>query len=324
MLSFFRSTGIIVIFAIIMIGVLTWLHVFRIPEAFDLTGNILFNTLNLWLATCIPVTWFNTWLGIVLFLVVAFMLVYANARLRLIEKHSYLPALCYVLLIGGVPEIHMFSPAIIATVLLISAFVVLVESFESERLSYGFFTAPAIISFATFFYQYMFVYMLVVWIILAAWRPGYWREWVFSVLGFALPYFFAFSWFFLIDDNLNKMSILINKMLALQFGFPLLSVSFAVFFVLIIITLGYTLRHIASKKIAVRTSYYVLVFIAVITVGMAFIVPDNTFWYLLAFPASFMMSCYFASVKSMRWGNVLLAIFFAGVIGAQAIFLFAG
>jgi len=325
MLNFFRSSGITAIVTILTIGLVTWLNALGNPEifCFEKSGSILFNTLNDSL-TNIPIAGLRAWLGFVLFLSAAFILVFVNTRLRIIEKFSYLPALCYVLLIGGVPEIHLFCPAVIATILLVAAFAILVESFESERLSYSFFTASALISFATFFLQYMYFYMPVVWITIAAWRPGFWREWVFSVLGFALPYFFALSWFFIVDDNLSRMNVLFNEIFTFQPGFPALSVSFAVFFILMIFTFGYTLRHIASKKTAIRTSYYVLVIIAVITVGMAFILSDNTVWYLLAFPVSFTMSCYFASAKSIRWRTVVLAILFAGVIGAQAIFLFAG
>jgi len=320
MLRFFRSTGVVVIVVIFIIGVFSWFHVFNKPEIITFGGSdfFLFN----WL-TNIPVAV----LGLVLFLAVAFILVHVNTRLRLIEKFSYLPALCYVLLIGGVPEIHLYSPVIIAAILLVIAFAILVGSFESERLSYSFFTVSAIISFATFFYQYMYVFMPVVWITIAAWRPGYWREWVFSVLGFALPYFFAFSWFFLIDGDLNKMSVLFEEIFTLQSGVPVLSFSFAVFFsasiMLVIFTLWYTLRYIGSKKTTIRTSYYVLILIAAFTVSMALIVPDNISqaWYLLAFPMSFTISCYLANVKSMRWGTFVLAIFFAGVVIAQAVYL---
>ena len=324
-MSFFRSSNRIVIVVIILTGILTWLHVFVEAEASVSYryGTFLFRTLGGWLAN-IPELFAFT--GLILFLSAAFMLIFVNIRLHLIDKVPYLPALCYILLIGGVPEIHFFNPAIIATILLIAGFVVLAGSFESEKVSYRYFTVPAIISLAAFFCQYMYVYMLVVWFVIAVWRPGYWREWVFSILGFATPLFFAFSWFFLVEDDLTVICDFFHGLFNVQRIIPSLSVSVIVFFalssVLAAIIFGYTLRHVSSKKAAIRTGYYVLVLIAVISLVIAFTVPDTVpqIWYLLSFPLSFIISCYLANVRSKRMKNIVLALLFIGVIVAHALF----
>jgi len=312
---------------VLLIGALAWLHVLTEPDFFDFegSGSFLFNNFNGWLNNA-SIPGLHIWVGFVFFLAVAVMMISVNTIMRLTEKISYLPALCYVLLIGGAPEIHLFSPAIIATVLLVISFIILAGSFESERLSYNYFSAPIFISLATFFHQYMYVYMLVVWIAIAAWRPGYWREWVFSILGFALPYFFAFSWFFLVEDDLTGMGVFFNEIFTISMVIHSLSVSFIVFLafciVLIVFTLLYTLRYVSAKKTTVRTNYYLLILIAAVTIGMAAIIPETVpqAWYLLAFPMTFSFSCYLATVKSMRWGNVVLAFLFVGVVIAQFVF----
>ena len=320
MLRFFRSSKSIVIIIVLLIGILTWLYaLLGEPEtAVSIKySTFLFKALNDWLSQIdgLPVLF-----GLVLSLTAAVMLVFVNNRLRLIGKFSYLPALCYVLLIGGVSEIHLFNPVVIAVILLMASFILLVDSFESEQLSYCFFTVPALISLSTFFYQYMYIYMIVVWLVIAMWRPGYWREWIFSFLGFALPIFFAFCWFFLVDDDATRMGTFFCEIFDIQRYTPSLSNSNIVFsafiFVLVIITFLYTLQYISSKKTVVRTGYYVLFIIIAITVGMIFAIPDMIpfAWYLLAFPLSIFISCYLANVKSKLWGNVVLAILFIGVI----------
>ena len=323
MLNFFRSYKNIVIVVIILTGIMTWAHVLGKSETADFGkyGTFLYELLA-------NVSSFQVWLSFILFLVIAVMLVFFNTRMSLIGKITYLPALCYVLLIGGVPEVHLFNPAIIAAIFFIAGFILLAKSFESEQLSYSFFTVSAIISLSTFFYQYMYVYMLIVWLILAFWRPGYWREWIFSILGFAFPVFLAFSWFFLIEDDPARMGTFFQEIFNINREIPELSTSTNFFFtfsiVLAVIIFGYTLRFIGSKKTAIRTVYYILILTAIITAGMIFIIPDMLplAWYLLAFPISFIFSIYLANVRSLRWGTIILAIFFAGVIISHVIYFY--
>ena len=329
MLRFFRSSGSIVFVVIILTGGVTWLHALSgyEPTHSGQYGAFLFFEIAGWL-TGMPVL--SVWCGLVLLLTVAMLLIFANNRLRLIDKISYLPALCYVLLVGGVTELHRFNPALIATILLIAAFVLLVGSFKSERLSYNFFTVSALISTATFFYQYMYMYMLVVWLSILLWRPGYWREWVFSILGFAFPLFLAFSWFFLMADDYARMGVFLSEIFTFQRITISLSVTTIVFstasLLMVIITFGHLMRYLGSKKVIVRNGYYILILMAVITIVLTILLPD-TFpfaWYLLAFPMSFILSNYLATVKSARWGTIVLSLLFTGVAVVQIIFLFAG
>ena len=323
MLRFFRSSGSIVVVTIILLGGLTWMHEWSgyeisYPEKY---GAFLFLEIDSWL-TGMPAL--SAWCGLCLLLMAAMLLIFANNRLHLIDKSSYLPALCYVLFVGGILELHRLNPVVIAAILLIVGFILLVRSFNSERLSYNFFTASALISAAMFFYQYMYVYMMVVWLVILFWRPGYWREWVFSILGFALPVFFAFSWFFLLDDDYVRMGVFFNEIFSIQRVIPSLSISTIVFsvasVVAVIITFGHLMRHLGSKKVIVRNGHYILILIALVTVAMVIVVPD-TFpfaWYLLAFPMSFILSNYMATVKSVRWGTIVLTFLLVCVAVAQA------
>ena len=325
MLHFFRSSSSIVIVVIILIGGLTWIHALAGfgTSLSDKHGAFLFLALKNWL-----VSGSGVWCGFVLLLSVSLLLVSASNQLRLIDKISYLPALCYVLLVGGMMELHQLNPVVMATMLLIIAFILLVRSFESERLSYKYFTVSALISAATFFYQYMYLYMLVVWLVILLWRPGYWREWVFSILGFTLPIFLAFSWFFLVDDDYARMGVFFNEIFSMPWVIPSLSVPTIVFsivsFAVVIVTFGHLMRYLRSKKVIVRNGYYILLLIALVTVVLVIAIPD-TFpfaWYLLAFPMSIILSNYLATVKLVRWGTIVLTVLFVGVVVAQVFFLF--
>ena len=325
MLRFFRSSKTSVLAVVALLAGLTWFHALQYPEAqpSGRYGTMLFELSAGWLRNIPSAT---VWVAFFLTLLVAVMLISVNKKLQLIDKISYLPGLCYILLIGGVPMIHRLNPAAPAAVFLVIAFLQLIESFDSDRLSYRYFTAPMFISLACFCYQYMYVYMAAVWLACLLFRPGYWREWVFSILGFALPVFFAFCWFFLVEDNPGAMIEFFGNIFSVERIVPSLSASTLAFFgfgiILSVITFGHLMRYIRSKRIIVRNGYYFIILIALITFALAIIVPDTlpVLWYLMAFPLSFILSHYLATA-TVRRGTIALALFFVGVIAAQVIFI---
>ena len=326
MLRFFRSYNSTVIALVFVAGIVSWLHVLGKSDisVSGQYGTFLFQTMS---ESFVDTQRQRFGYGLFFFLLTAILLIFANAQLRLTDKISYLPALCYVLLTGGIGEMHRFNPVLVAVILLVVGFILLAKAFESERLSYSFFTVPAIISFATFFYQYMYAYMLVVWLVIALLRPGYWREWVFSILGFAFPLFIAFSWFFLLHDDYTRTGAFFDEIFSINRATPSLSIPTVVFMtsciLLSVIVFVYTLRYVGSKKVIFRNRYYVLILIAIVTIAMVALVPDTLphVWYLLAFPLSFFLSNYLATTKSIRWGTIVLSLLFAGVTIVQALFL---
>lgn len=330
MLRFFRSSRSSVIVVILLTGLATWAHTLSgiaVPSPAAEHGSMLFqsiaNRLN-------AVPGLQTWCGLLLMLTTAVLLVYVNASLRLIDQISYLPALCYVLLTGGVPELHRFNPMLMVAPLLAAGFIVLVKSFAGERLSYGYFAAAMFVSAAALIYPGVYIHITVVWMAIALWRrPGHWREWVFTVLGFGLPLFLAFSWFFLLDDDFTRMSAFFGALVDIRRGSASLGVPTAVFMLLCgaaaVLTFGHVRRYVGSRKIIVRNGYYILILAAGATVGMACVTLDAipSAWYLLAFPLSFFLSNYMAATASARRATIVLWSLFAAVVMAQAIAFFA-
>jgi len=97
MLRFFRSYNKMVIMAIVVIGIASWLHVAGKSEiaAEDRYGTFMYHALSGWLAPKL-----HSWAGLVLFMVTALMMIQVNNRLQLLDRISCLPALCFVLLAG--------------------------------------------------------------------------------------------------------------------------------------------------------------------------------------------------------------------------------
>ncbi|MDR2038410.1 MAG: hypothetical protein LBQ60_10855 [Bacteroidales bacterium] len=326
MLRFFRSSKTIVLIVILLLGGLTWIYTLLEGKLVNENryGTFLFQSIDGWMDNQPEL---SVWCGWILSMLGALMLIFVNNRLHLIDRISYMPALCYILLVGGVPSIHQLNPVIIATIFLILAFIQLIMSYRSENLSYGYFLAPLFISVATFFYQYAYVFMVIVWFSILFLRPGYWREWVFSLIGFIFPFFLLFCWYYLLEDNYTAIFIFLEDIFSIHRNIPELLPSTMIFFgvctVVGIITFGHLMRYIGSRKIIIRNGYYTLIAISIVILIMVAIIPDTLplAWYLLAFPLSFFLSHYLVNVRSLRWGNILLWLLFAGVLTAQLIYL---
>ncbi|MDR0713204.1 MAG: hypothetical protein LBF89_02955 [Bacteroidales bacterium] len=324
MLRFFRSPKASVIAVILLLGVGTWIHALSNagPSADIKHGMPLFLLLNGFLAGA---SGLQAWCGLLLTLLVAALQIYIN-RLNTTDRISCLPPLCYILLTGGVPGIHVLHPVMWASFFLTIALILLLSSFRSNHLSYAYFTAPIYVAIAVFFYRYAYMYMLVIWICLFFFRPGYWREWVFSLLGFLFPFFWYFGWCYLMYNRPAMLFDMFAQMFSFSHTMPQWEPSIYFFFIftvlLSLVSIGYLLRSIGSRKIIVRNDYYALLIVTAVLLLTTVIVPDTLpfAWYLIAFPLSFFISYYLAHVRSVRWGKIVLGLLMAASGFSQLIF----
>jgi len=114
-------------------------------------------------------------------------------------KRSWLPALVYVVLAGLIPPFLWIHPALFAASFLIFALDLIFEFYKNRQaLSIIFHTGfllglaslfylPAVVLFAFFFFSLIIL------------RPFSWREWVVGFMGITIPFYLAFTVYFLLD-----------------------------------------------------------------------------------------------------------------------------
>jgi hypothetical protein len=325
MFRIFRFTGI-AIALIILLCILTWLHALTSATAYETPryGMTGFRVI----AECLANPSVGAaWCGFLLVIGEIIALVFAN-RFHLLNKTSGLPAVCYALLIGGVPSIHLFDPTAVAAIFLTIAFVQLTGSFRSEHLSPKYFSAAIFIALATFFFRYAYFFMLMVWCSILFFRPGYWREWVFSLLGFAFPFFWLFCGYYLFAGNATYMSDVFGEMFAFDRAMPQLQTSFIVFAVLCIaiavFVILYLLNNVGSRKIIVRNGYYLLTVMLLLSCVMVLIAPDTlpSAWYLLSVPLSFILSYYLENNRSLFWNSAVILLIAVATCVTQYVHFF--
>ncbi len=238
-----------------------------------------------------------------------------NTKFILIKSRTYLPAVFYALICSSFASYHDLTPALIASFLFIIALELMFDSYSEEQLSYKFFEAAILVSLASLIYSTIALYLVVIWIILSILRNAGWREWVFTIIGFALPYLFLYSGYYLTDQDIpvNTQNILSNFTHEKGFEFSsLMPMIFYGFMVLIILIASIRLLSAyQGMKIYARKFFLVLFFIFLFTLGIHLILyPEAVeliFFY--AIPVSYLLTYYFLQIRSRAIGEIIFTVF---------------
>lgn len=157
LLRFFRTNGAIIIVTIPLIGIILWLAPFlnasrtpllsdqiRLPLYESLFGFILHKEV------------IQEIVAFILVMAVAFLLVRLNTRFIIINNRTYLPALIYVLIVSGIPELQKLNPALISSFFMLFIIEKVLDSYRYENLFYGFFTAAFVIGVGSLIYPFSY------------------------------------------------------------------------------------------------------------------------------------------------------------------------
>jgi hypothetical protein len=312
LLRFFKSTGSHIFIIIPLIGILLWMKAFMHPSQV----KFIFDTYSMpsyKLVTGIfPVTSvYGTLLTFLAVILQAFLLVRLNTQFMFINNRTYLPAFFYILLSASIPELQRLNPAVFSSFFLIIALDQLMNSYKEEKLAYKIFTASFFLSLGATFYPYLIFFMFIIWVGLILLRSFFWREWVFSILGFLTPWFFVFSYYYLFHNNPIKIITDFSDVFFCSYKFKQYSVLTYIFggFILTLILLAsqFIIKEFTGKKILTRKAFLIFLwlFINVCAVYILVAQASAELVFIGAIPVSFLLSHYFNFMRSTLWGDIL-------------------
>jgi len=324
LLRLFRSTSPIFIILIPLLGLIFWMPSFiHSPHSVFLFDDYPMPSYKL-VREIIPVTSFwGTLLTFTLVILQAIMLVRLNTRFIFINNRTYLPALIFILLTVSIPDLQRLNPVIFSGFFLLLAIELLFNAYRQGRIAYEIFSASFFISLGATFYPFFIFYLFIVWAGLVILRPFYWREWFFSILGFILPWFFVFSYYYLLHDNYAKVYFDFAALFKSDYDFPDYSVITYIFgaylFLLILLASQFIIKEYTGKKILTRKAFLLFLWLFINTVAVYFIVDQASIElvFLGAIPISYLLSHYFTFMKSNFWGDVFLGIFLLLIVIIQ-------
>ena len=201
-----------------------------------------------------------------------------------------------------------------ACILILFSIDIMFVSYKKEELTYHPFEASLLISLASMFYAKAALFMIIIWIGLSLLRPFLWREWIFTVIGFFLPYVFLFSCYYLLDYDLSARFKLILQNFTYVHDYNYLNYTYSVFYgflLLLVILASFTMmRSFHGLKIYARRffSFLFWVFILILIMYFGMFTKSMELLMIFAIPVSMILTFYFFSLRNKIIGEILFTM----------------
>ena len=142
----------------------------------------------------------NVILSAVMTLLLAMLIELLISRYQFIRIRTRLPAILFVILLGGFTGLHTLHPVYFGAIFLLLALFRLYAIFDQPKAYTGVFDVGILLGIGSLFYFHLIIVLpAFIFGILILSRGSQWRSYVILLIGFLLPFIFAFSYFFYTD-----------------------------------------------------------------------------------------------------------------------------
>ena len=260
--------------------------------------------------------------AIVVFVLITSQALHLNFVLNKHEvffKQSWLPSLIYLIIASIIPQFIWFSPLLFVNSILIFALDKIFGLYKNTGALALAFDSAFLLSLSALFYFPVIVLLLVYVISILILRPFSWRDWLVGIMGFILPFFFAFLYYFLTDklnafydkvfvSGINK-TIALQHLFSYQYSFSLIWI--AILFCLALFRLQKNYFKNVTKSRLTQQILLILIPVGVITVLMSR--EESVYRFsILAVPFSAYVSYYFLSGKKIWLLEIMLLVLIGG------------
>jgi hypothetical protein len=307
-----------------LIGMLFWLKNLIFPQAYPFypgeQETLLFFPIFKLLEDSLAV---QNILALVLFIILAFFILQLNNRFNLIRIRTILPATFFVIMAGGFTEIHALHPVYPGALFLLVALYRLFSAFDQNQPYSPAFDAGFFLGISSLFY-FSIVAMLPAFIIglgiLS--RDSRWREFAVLITGFFLPYIFAFSYAFYMEQ---VPAFLTNLSLNIVTPNPFFNINVPLYFYmgfLILLTFLGSVKMIQlydTRKVSTRKYFIVFFLIFLCSLLGFFFIPATSkeMFIITLIPFTYLVSNYFVYLRSRIWGELLFSFLLLTVAALQ-------
>jgi len=247
--------------------------------------------------------------GFILTTTQAIHLNYVLNKHAVLYKNSWLPALMYSVLSGLLPLFLSFHPIILVNTILIFALDQIFSLYKTDHSLSSIFNIGFLLAIGALIYLpsiVMFILFIAAILIL---RPFSWREWIVSIMGFLLPFFLAFLYYFMTNHLMEFYQRLvvtgINKKPDLKhiftYQYSISLILTGVLFVLSIFRLQANYYKNVTKSRLIQQLLFIMIIVGFISVVVS--LDDQLYRFsILAIPFSVYLAYYFLSGKK-EWIN---------------------
>lgn len=261
--------------------------------------------------------------GALLVVALAFMMQMINARYAFIRIRNKLPGLLFVIVLGGFTELHTLHPIYLGAVFVLFAVYRLFSMFEKSRPYSAVFDVGFLLGVSALFCLNLIVLFpaFVIGVAVLS-RDTKWREFVLILLGFVLPFLFAFSYAFITDEFQTTFEILITSItqgVSHLFNNLALQIYIGVLIFYTLIASIDILQQYDKKKISSRKYFTAFFWIFLLSLIAYIFLPaaSQEMLIIVVIPVTFLMSNFFVFMKRRVWGEFFFALLLVVVVFLQ-------
>lgn len=265
-------------------------------------------------------------LALVLFLLMAFIVLQINLRHDFIRSRTMISATLFVIMAGGLRDIHYLHPVYFGALFFLVALYRLLGVFDKPKPYAAALDAGLFLGIASLFYLNMAVFFPAFFIgvgILS--RETRWRNFVVVLIGFLLPIVFGASYAFLTDSLALHLGVL-EQNLVLSANIDILSnpmKGYLVFLgVLILLASLKIFKEYPTKKVSARKNFIVFFLLFLSSVAAVVLIPSASQEMLLVtiIPVTFLVTNYFVFLAGRLWGEIVFLSLVSVVVVMQFLF----
>jgi len=320
-LKFLQGGRPVQIMVLLVLALLFWLKYLILPQPFQLTFEEspmpLFQLVSRLIGEHV---FLSKIIALTLLVINALLLSRLNMKFIVLKSRTYLPSFIFLLVASSFLPLQCFNPVIFASIFMLFAIEAMLGTIKKEGLAYDYFLASFLVSTGSLFYARGAYLMFIIWIGLSLFRNIRFREWIFTIIGFLLPYLFVFSWYYLSGQELGPKWQGMIKNLSPDHDFSYFNRYYILFYavlgLLILLASRKMVRNYQGLKIYVRKFYRLNFWIFTVTLIIYFGLYSRSveLIYFSGFAISFILSYYLLNLRSRLTGEILIGLLFAGYV----------
>lgn len=240
---------------------------------------------------------------------------------EVLYKNTNLPALIYPVVISLTPQLLWLHPILFANFFILFALNRTFSTYKHPNPLSRFFDIGFLIAIASLFYFPAIFLILLVFASLTIIRPFVWREWVASVIGLLLPYFFVSVYYFWTDRLdffwLDLLPSQISHRLVLHDFYTYVSKSGIAATAILVVLAIIRLRSNFTKN-AIRTRDFQKVLVAFLFISiLIYVLTEDNYSYSIAvtaIPVAVFVAYYFLTLRKKWVYEIIFTIWVLAII----------
>ncbi len=261
--------------------------------------------------------------GIVMVVLLAYTIQLVNDRYMFIRIKSKLPALLFVVIVGGFVPMHTLHPVYFGALFTLISIYRLFGIFDTKKAYSSTFDVGFLLGVGALFYLDVAVLIpaFIVGIALLGREVG-WREFTTLLLGFFLPFVFSAAYAVLTDSWLDVLNMMKESIVTPVNHFKSNTPLQVYLVALILFTIAGSIGMFGqydTKKISSRKYFTVFFWIFIFSLAGFALNPvtSQEMLVITAIPVTYLIANYFVFMKSRFWSELLFILLVLIVVSMQ-------